>query len=229
MKFHIVTPTPALQDSLNFYQRLGFKTLKNEDSAWVSDGQVLIEINPDNKTRAGVKLYRDSWDDVVPGLEAVTSIQTNETNMVLGDPSGVCLYLETGPGPDFELSEAKSEETLGNYAGLSLETPDFDRSAEFWSALGLKQTCGALEQGWVVYSEPDGLGVSLMKFASCPHLFFNPSLTYFNGGNGLPVIERLRANGVEFAEEVTHFNKEGLVDNAILRDPGGYGFFIFND
>ena len=29
--------------------------------------------------------------------------------------------------------------------------------------------------------------------------------------------------------KITQFNKEGIVDNVIIRDPGGYGFFIFND
>lgn len=229
MEFHIVTPTPALQESLDFYHSLGFKTLHRENSAWVSDGQILIEINPERKTRAGVKLYRESWDDVVCELKSLSEVQENENPLVVGDPSGVCLYLETGAPPDFDLSQVQCENSLGNYAGLSLETPDFERSAKFWSALGLKQSCGAIEQGWVVYSKPDGLGVSLMKYASCPHLYFNPSLTYFNGGKGLAVVERLREAGVKFAEEITHFNEEGVVDNVILRDPGGYGLFVFND
>ena len=30
-------------------------------------------------------------------------------------------------------------------------------------------------------------------------------------------------------EEITCFNSEGIADNVVLRDPGGTGFFIFND
>ena len=63
----------------------------------------------------------------------------------------------------------------------------------------------------------------------CPHLFFNPSLTYFNGGQNLPVIKAIREAGIPIAEEITHFNEEGVVDNVVLRDPGGLGMFIFND
>ena len=64
---------------------------------------------------------------------------------------------------------------------------------------------------------------------ACPHLFFNPSLTYFNSGKNLEVVEKLRKADVPILEEITAFNPEGKVDNVILRDPGGFGFFVFND
>jgi len=54
-------------------------------------------------------------------------------------------------------------------------------------------------------------------------------LTYFNGKQNLEVIEKIRNNAIPITEEITHFNKEGIVDNIIIRDPGGYGFFIFSD
>ena len=44
----------------------------------------------------------------------------------------------------------------------------------------------------------------------CPHLFFNPSLTYFNGKEGNPkVITAVRDAGIPITEEITHFNREG--------------------
>ena len=58
---------------------------------------------------------------------------------------------------------------------------------------------------------------------------YNPSLTYFNGGKNLPVNAAIREAGIPITEEITHFNEDGIVDNVILRDPGGYGFYIFND
>jgi hypothetical protein len=69
-----------------------------------------------------------------------------------------------------------------------------------------------------------------MKPNICPHLFFNPSMTYFNGKEGNPkVIAKVRELDIPIAEEITHFSKDGSVDNIIIRDPGGYGFFLFND
>ena len=54
-------------------------------------------------------------------------------------------------------------------------------------------------------------------------------MTYFNGGNNLAVIQDIREAGIPITEEITQFNDRGEVDNVIIRDPGGYGFFIFND
>ena len=52
----------------------------------------------------------------------------------------------------------------------------------------------------------------------------------FNGKENNPkVIQNIRNVGIPIAEEITTFNKEGIVDNIIIQDPGGYGFFIFND
>ena len=68
-----------------------------------------------------------------------------------------------------------------------------------------------------------------MKTGSCPHLFFNPSLTYFNGAKNLSIIQQIKTLQIPITEEITHFNKEGIVDNIIIRDPGGLGFFLFSD
>jgi len=68
-----------------------------------------------------------------------------------------------------------------------------------------------------------------MQPYSCPHLFFNPSMTFFNGKENLQIIERIRNLDIPITEEIREFNKEGIADNIIIRDPGGYGFFIFSD
>ena len=115
---------------------------------------------------------------------------------------------------------------LGNNMGLSLETTDFEKSNQIWQAVGFKKSD---QQGWVVFKNEDGLIVSLMKPNNCPHLFFNPSLTCFNGAANPDIIQKIRDLDIPITEEITQFNKQGLVDKLILRDPGGYGFFVFND
>jgi hypothetical protein len=63
-----------------------------------------------------------------------------------------------------------------------------------------------------------------MKPFSCPYLFYNPSLTFFNGKENNPkVIQKVR----DLTEEITAFNTEGIVNNVIIRDPGGFGLFVF--
>ena len=88
---------------------------------------------------------------------------------------------------------------------------------------------GDLEKGWAAFANDDGFKLSLLGPGSCPHMVINPSLTYFNSGKNLDVIAEIRGAGIPIAEEITHFNTEGVVDNVILRDPGGFGFYVFND
>ena len=224
----IQTPTNNLQNSLSFYQKLNFTVLSESNPTLVSDGSVVVEINPDRFARAGVKLYRASWKDVVASLkESNTVILERDNGYLLADPCGMWIYLVEGK-MEIDLENVPSS-TLGNFAGISLETIDMNGSIALWEKLGFKHEMGKVEQGWVAYKNEDGMSVSFMKPNSCPHLFFNPSLTYFNGKQNLGIIQEIRNNEIPITEEITHFNKEGIVDNIIIRDPGGYGFFIFSD
>ena len=225
----IQTPTPNLAQSVDFYKKLNFEVVSQENPTIVADGKLVIEINPDRFVRAGVKLFRDSWADIAESLEALVKVHKIDDGFMFHDPSNVRIYLIEGKleiNHDFD-TPAKS--SLGNYAGMSLETGDFQKSIDLWEKLGFNKTMGGIEQGWIAFSNEDGFSVSFMGPNTCPHLFFNPSLTYFNGGKNLPVIQAIKDAGIPITEEITVFNKEGIVDNVIIRDPGGYGFFIFND
>ena len=231
MTSFIQTPTNDISQSLDFYGRLNFKTLlETEESVWITDGKAVIEINSNRFARAGVKLYKENWTELIEPLKKISSIYNLPTGHILADPSGVWIYLENGTPPlQFEPSESSSS-ILGNYAGLSLETIDIEASARLWNLIGFDQSSGHVDNGWITLANSDGMMVSLMKPLICPHLFFNPSLTYFNGKINNPVIiEKIRSLDIPIAEEITHFNSNGEVDNIIIRDPGGYGFFIFND
>ena len=45
----------------------------------------------------------------------------------------------------------------------------------------------------------------------------------------MEIIEKIRELNFPITEEITHFNDQGIVDNIIIRDPGGFGFFLFSD
>lgn len=225
----VQTPTDNIKDSLEFYTKLEFKTVSTENPTLISDGQVLIEINPDRFARGGIKLFDTTWEETADKLEEVTAVLRTESGYLLSDPGGTWIYLvETQARSDFDLSQI-SPSVLGNFAGLSLETIPIAQSLQIWQLLGFSKSMGAIEQGWVAMTNKDGMTVSLMKPLNCPHLFFNPSLTYFNGENNLAIIEKVRELKIPITEEITHFNDQGIVDNIIIRDPGGYGFFLFND
>lgn len=230
MQAIIQTPTNQLQNSVEYYSQLQFKTISSNNSqAWVTDGKVVIEINADRFARAGVKLYADSWGAVVEKLRNQSAIINIENGFLLSDPSGTWIYLlETKPPISFQQSQ-ESFSVLGKFAGMSLETTEIERAIAIWETLGFKKTMGSMEQGWIAYQYKDELTISIMKPQACPHLFFNPSLTYFNSGQNPAIIAKIREIGIPITEEITHFNDKGEVDNIIIRDPGGLGYFIFND
>lgn len=229
MQSLIQTPTPQLEQSQAFYQQLGFQILDLDGSCFAVDGHTNIEINEDRHARAGIKLYKSSWQETVDLLTSNTEVLTIENGYLLAAPCGTWIYLMEGELPAINVSDFSSS-VLGNYAGISLEVIDMAKAQAFWQTLGFVKSMGDLDQGWLSLQNEEGFTISLMKALSCPHLFFNPSLTYFNGKENNPkVIQKLRDLHIPITEEITVFNKEGLVDNVIIRDPGGLGFFLFND
>jgi predicted lactoylglutathione lyase len=225
----IQTPTPSLQTSLDFYTKLGFKVLSKEHPTLVGDEQVVIEINEDRYARAGIKLFSPTWESMVKELKTHSAIQKIEGGYLSSDPSGVWVYLiESTANPEVDLPQ-NQRSVLGNYAGISLESISIPRSMEFWKILGFSKNSGDEKQGWVSLVDENGMGLSIMNPNSCPHLFFNPSFTYFNGRNNPAIIQKIRDLGIPITEEITHFNPGGEVENIIIRDPGGFGIFLFND
>lgn len=229
----IQTPTPDLASSLSFYKKLKFEVLSEADPVVVTDGKAIVEINPDRYARAGVKCFKESWAKEVAELEKLTKVTSIDGGYILSDPSGMWIYLMEQEWEIAPVSIAMEDPCFGvpgNFAGLSLESTDMAASVAIWETLRFEKGMGSVDQGWVTYTDAAGFGISLMKPLACPHLFFNPSLTYFNGKENNPIIiEKIRALDIPITEEITQFNKEGKVDNIIIRDPGGYGFFIFND
>lgn len=225
----IHTPTGNLNSSLDFYTKLDFEVISDNKTTIVTDGKAIIEINPDRHARAGLKIFKDSWKEEIEKLEKITTVIEIDGGYLISDPNGVKAYLIEGE-PAFEYTRKDSSfGKTGNFSGVNFETTDIYRSIKFWAALGFKHIDGSPEKGFVLLMSGDGLAVALMKVLTCPHLFINPSMTYFNGGKNMEIIQRIRAEEISIVEEVTYFNKEGIVDNIIIQDPGGYGFFIFND
>lgn len=228
MKTIIHTPTNKLKDSVDFYSKLQFKSLAGKPILF-SDGIAVIEVNPDRFARSGLKLFKASWAEEVSALKAITAVTEMPGGYLFSDPGGVWIYLvESEPVIKFKKTD-NSFSVLGNFAGLSLETADIARAVRIFEILGFEKNNGSEEQGWISFVNGEDFKINIMKPLCCPHLFFNPSLTYFNGKNNLSVIEKIRSLEITITEEITHFNKNGTADNIIIRDPGGYGFFIFND
>ena len=226
MKAIIQTPTPEIEKSKEFYKGLAFKPV-SEDPAIFADGKVFVAINDKPGARVAVKFFVDEPDELSKELEKIGALVVADDGIHTADPNGVRVILT---GSDFPYdSEGESFGETGNFAGISIEAVDFDATIEFWKSLGYEKTMGDEEQGWVAFANDTDIGISIMKSGMCPHLFFNPGLTYFNSGKNEENIARLRDAGIPITEEITLFNDEGKVDNVIINDPGGLGFFVFND
>lgn len=225
----VQTSTADLAKSLHFYRQLNYTIVQEENPALVTDGQVWIQINADRFARTGILLYRSNWEPLIDNLKKRTTLTAIESGYLVLSPSGTWVYLIQGNSPAVQNSATVSSSDLQNFAGVSLESIDIETSLDFWQLLGFSITMGGAEQSWISLKNTTGFTLSIMKPQVCPHLFYNPSLTYFNGKNNLEIIEHLRAKSIEFTQEISHFNTEGIVDNVIIRDPFGLGFFIFND
>ena len=222
------TPTPDLTKSLDFYKKVRFDVIENDHGTFVTDQGAVIKINPDRIARGGVLLFKEDWSDEVKELNSLGTSYKTDSGYIFTDSTGAWIYLQNEAPPSLTI-EASHKSILGNYMGLSLETLSMEKSAKVWEIFGFKPSMGGPDQGWMSLSNDQGQSVSLMKPNMCPHLFYNPSLTYFNSGKNPEIISKIREAQVPIKEEITVFNEKGEVDNVILSDPGGFGFFIFND
>ncbi|MBT7611023.1 MAG: hypothetical protein HN576_14775 [Bacteriovoracaceae bacterium] len=222
------TPTTNLEASVNFYSRLGFERIECEKRNIYTDGKAVVEINNHKYARKGIKLFSNNWTSVIKELEKITPIHKTEEGYIAVDPNGVKVYLVSGE--EYNISnDEKAFGLIGNFAGLSIETVDFNNSLSFWEILGYAISNGGVEQGWMTLSAGNGIDISVMKLESCPHSFSNPGLTYFNSGKNPEIIKKIREVKIPISEEINCFNDKGIVDNIIIRDPGHTLFFIFND
>lgn len=242
MKVIVQTPTPKLESSIDFYKKLAFKQLAKpaaassseaeatkKEAVLFTDGKMVIEINPDRTARAGLKLYKKSWTAEITKLEAIIKVFKTKEGYLIYDPSGIALYLVESEFKIEFIPADSSFSHLGNYQGLTVESADITKAFSIYEILGFKKSMGDAAKGFVGLQSPDGFAVTLLAPQMCPHLFFNPSVTYFNGKNNPGVIKKIRELNIPITEEIGVFNKDATVDNVIIRDPGGFGFFIFND
>ena len=227
MQLFYNTPTPNMEQSKNYFSKLNFDLHQYGDTCYVYDQQLCISITEDRKQRSGLCFIKSSWTEELDKLRIFATVHSVGGAHYLAGPSGSWIQLKEGK--EIELPASQKKSLLGNFAGLSLETMDMALSARIFACLGFEHSMGEIEKGWLSYSDQFENTVSLMSPFACPHLFSNPSLTFFNGAENPKIIQAVRDLAVPILEEVTAFNKEGVVDNIILREPGGYGFFVFND
>ncbi len=230
-KVYIHAAAPRHHDSHDFYKKMGFvNRFSNESITVFSDSQMDIIIRHHASARHGFTVYADDLD---PLLASIPFAKFElDGGVLIADPNGVkCWLYNANDHPELLADKPENKNRMGTCYGAGIESVHFDASIAFYAYLGYKPTSVVTDQSqYITLSREDGIDITLYKPGICPHAFYNPSLTYFNGKEGNKrVIEDLRKSGITFREEITLFNEEGLVDNIIVSDPAAFHSFIFND
>ena len=227
MQLFLQTCTPNIQLSKNYFSALDFELKDLEGYTIAYDQQMHIMIDHNRGGRKGLTLIKENWDKEIAKITPHLRVIQKENVYYFISPSGTRFALRAEAKIDIPVTQSKC--MLGNYAGVSIETLDIESSMAVMQALGFEHNSGSMEQGWVGYTDQDQNVISLMAPFACPHLFMNPSGTFFNSGTNPKIIAEVRKKQIPIFEEITVFNSKSEVDNIIMQEPGGLGFFVFND
>ena len=191
MKLTPQTPTADLNQSIVFYEKLGFEIQTLGSRIVALDAQNCIEINPERTARVCIQLHQSNWNKTLLELKSHTPIIKTKEGYLITDPNGIWIKLivETW---DEKITSSNYKSLLGNYAGVCIETLEVSKSYEFWNLLSFSSKSKDFSKGWIEMKSEVGDSISLIKAQQCPHLFFNPSMTYFNGSHNLEIIESIK-------------------------------------
>ncbi len=229
----IQSPAPNLEASIGFYHKLNFVQTYQKDLVHIfSDAAIDIMVNGASSTRLSYVVFTKEIDGLKQRLPETAKLFNHDTGLVTTDPNGVRVYIYPfESNPTLDKSGIREKNVCGNNFGTGIETGRFDDSIQFWHALGYSTNNEITDKTqYATLVQDDCPAITLFAPGICPHAFYNPSLTYFNGKEGNPkVISALLKLGISPVEEITIFNNTGEVDNIIISDPGGLHAFIFND
>ena len=191
MKLTLQTPTADLNQSIVFYEKLGFEIQTLGSRIVALDAQNCIEINPERTARVCIQLHQSNWNKTLLELKSHTPIIKTKEGYLITDPNGIWIKLivETW---DEKITSSNYKSLLGNYAGVCIETLEVSKSYEFWNLLSFSSKSKDFSKGWIEMKSEVGDSISLIKAQQCPHLFFNPSVTYFNGSRNLEINESIK-------------------------------------
>jgi len=221
--------TPNLELSIAFYQQLKFSIEQSHKTNYALGKNLIIEINADRFARAGVKILNGFSAETIKSFPFPVIKNKTENSYTAISPEGCYVYFEDASDPFQPKLENNENTLLGNYNGISLESINLQNSIDFWTQLGFNLTMGGPDKAWAALSDSTGFELNLMLLNSCPHLFSNPGLNFFNAGENPAIISELKALKIPITEEITIFNPTVPAENVIVKDPGGLTFFIFND
>lgn len=223
---------PSAEESLAHYRRLKYHEKQLGDQEWLFfDRMSCFILSAQRDARHGLRIYADDPTALRQLLDQITTTYDKKDGFCCMDPSGVYQHTTNEQLPTVPDQSAITNSLCGKNYGLGIESGRLAQSVEHYELLGYKAE-KALEENTMYYTmtHPTGPPITLYRPTICPHAFYSPSYTFFNGKEGnKKVIANLREAGTQIRQEITWFNDAGDVDNIIISDPGGFHSFIFND
>ena len=235
--FEIVVTVPDLRQSLQFYDKLGYKQLTGTTSptqhdALLTDGMVLLSLRVGSAGKTILTYFAENVAEKVDGFErlGVSFDEKHETGgkitgATLTDPNGLQVDLMQAAPSQVPKLPGRPISKAGQFGELSIETEGVRESLDFWTKLGFEPTeqMPAAPDSWA--SIADGLlllGIYVKGY--CPHIIETPSITYFDA-EAAGRIQKLKEEGMTFVQELP--GEDGETGHAVARAPEGQLLFLF--
>lgn len=237
--FTITTPDP--EQSLAFYQKLGFSELFRSDFPFpliqISDGAIQIMLRKDNTPYIALTYYVLNIDAVVADLEAKgiefayrPSKADAITRYLIKSPDGLTVSLvgmingfaqPAGPTmlkmdqKDYFNPEKYVNKACGMFGEFAHPVTDLEQSLAFWEKLGFKSvTKFTSPYPWAIVSD----GLSVVGLHQSKH-FNYPAITYF---------------AADMQDKIAKLKEAGLTDikdqgpaNAVVTTPEQQHIFLY--
>lgn len=235
--FELVVTVPDLGQSLQFYEKLGYKQLTDTASptrhdALLTDGMILLSLRVGSARKATLTYFADDVAEKVDGFErlGVSFDETYRTGgkitgATLTDPNGLQVDLIQAAPSQVPKPPGKPISKAGQFGELSIETEDVRKSLDFWARLGFEPTqqTPASPDSWA--SIADGLlMLGIYVKGHCPHIIKTPSITYFDA-EAAQRIRGLKEEEMTFVQEIP--GEDGETGHAVAQAPGGQLLFLF--
>jgi catechol 2,3-dioxygenase-like lactoylglutathione lyase family enzyme len=229
----ITIASPDLEDSLSFYQKLGFEELLRSDFPFpliqITDGALLIMLRRDPTPYLALTYYVKDLEDIVDELErsGIVFVQKPEPSdfvkrYLFQSPDTFNISLVTyvdgfaqPPGPtmltmppqDYSNPEKYVNKSCGLFGELAQPVKDLEGSIQFWQKLGFAVLSKySSPYPWAIIS--DGLAVVGLHQTE---QFDYPAITFF-ASDMKDKIEKLKGTGL------TGFSEKGP-GNIVLTTP----------
>lgn len=234
--FEIVVTVRDLEESLRFYEQLGYRRLSGDDPAGrrarLTDGLILLTLREGGAWQGALSYYAEDVEQKVAALERLgvpvrrlAGAGPGVAAAAFTDPNGLEVELIQGSPAGLDELPREPVSKAGRFGEVSIETGDVRGSLDFWRKLGFAPTEYMPDPPDSWGSLADGLlMLGIYARGHCPHVIRTPSLTYFEAD--MPDrIERLKQEGMGFLQELP--GADGRTGHAVAEAPEGQLLFLF--